>query len=68
MDAVESSVVADGTHPAVGVAGVETGAVVTQQDRSLAALTDRQIDCASGAGTSGTPASLLPLPTICKVR
>ena len=40
---------ADRTHQAVGGAGVEAFTVVAQQDRSLAAFVDRQVDGASRA-------------------
>ncbi len=50
MDPLEPGLLADRACPPERGAGVETVAVVAQQDRSLAAFTDRQIDRASRSG------------------
>ncbi len=64
MDAVESGSFADRADPPISGAGVQATAVAADQDRPIRAFADGAIDGAGGAGTSGTPAGLVPLPTL----
>jgi hypothetical protein len=64
----EIGTLTDRADPSVGGSPVESVAVTAPQDRSLVALTDGQVDRPSRAGTSGTVAGFLPLPTIRSVR
>jgi hypothetical protein len=50
VDPLQARSCADRAHPAVCRARVEPVAVITQQDRTLAALADRQVDRAGRSG------------------
>jgi hypothetical protein len=61
MDPIKPCLDTDRTHPTVGGAGVEALTVVAQQDRSLAAFTDRQVDGARRAWHQRNARWLVPL-------
>jgi hypothetical protein len=62
VDQAQFGPFANGAHPAVGRASVETLSVVAAQDWALGALSDGQVDGSGHSGDQGDQGRLVALP------